>query len=308
MRHGRLAALVIAASLAATAPVLAQDKAEQARVASEKAVQAYREARYKEAIELFEQANRLAPHPDLMFNIGQAYEKMGDVANALRAYKEYLRLAPAASDRATVEASIKNLEGRLQARGVQQVRVASTPPGAKVVVDGKELGTTPWTGELAPGRHTLVLRVAGKPDASRTFDLSKDRALAIDVDLSTTAAPADEGGIKPWTIVALGLGVAGLGAAVGFEVARQGAEDDALADPTQVGYADAYETMEQHQTLSRVFVGVGGGLLVLGGVFLAIDLAGSSGPADEAPAGEPKAKAGLGCGGPACGVFVAGRF
>jgi len=40
----------------------------------------------------------------------QAWEKSGDVPNALRSYREYLRLLPGASDRATVEASIKNLE------------------------------------------------------------------------------------------------------------------------------------------------------------------------------------------------------
>ena len=41
--------------------------------------QAYREARYKDAIDLFLQANRLDPHPELIYNVGQAYEKLGDV-------------------------------------------------------------------------------------------------------------------------------------------------------------------------------------------------------------------------------------
>src|SRR5262245_57390238 len=72
--------------------------------------QAYREARYKDAIDLFLEANKLDPHPELIFNVGQAWEKSGDVSNALRNYREYLRLLPGATDRATVETSIRNLE------------------------------------------------------------------------------------------------------------------------------------------------------------------------------------------------------
>src|SRR3954469_11854127 len=89
----------------------------------------YPKARYKDAIDLFLQANRLDPHPELVFNVGQAYEKAGDVPNALRAYRDYLRLAPEAADRATIETSIKNLEQRLREKGVQQVSVFSTPSG-----------------------------------------------------------------------------------------------------------------------------------------------------------------------------------
>src|SRR5579863_9763424 len=113
--------VLTAASARATDP----DTELQAKQRFASGAQAYREARYRDAIDLFLQANKLDPHAELIFNVGQAYEKLGDVPSALRSYREYLRLSPGATDRATVEASIRNLETRLRDKGVQQVSVFS---------------------------------------------------------------------------------------------------------------------------------------------------------------------------------------
>ena len=40
----------------------------------------------------------------------------------------------------------------------RRVTIGSVPLGAVVVVDGRELGTTPWSGLLADGTHTIELR------------------------------------------------------------------------------------------------------------------------------------------------------
>lgn len=291
--------------------------------------QAYREARYKDAIDLFLQANKLEPHPELVFNVGQAYEKLGDVPNALRSYREYLRLSPGARDRATVEASIANLEARLREKGVQQVSVFSTPAGATVMLDQRPVGQTPWTGEIAPGRHVVLLRATGFPDTAKEFLLTGDRAMDLDITLvagggvgATTLAssqPAsepvappkrDDGreaakrppgrSVAPWTIAALGVGVAGLGAALGFELARKSAEDAARNDPTQIGYSDHYDAMTGRQTAARVFLGVGAVATVAGAALLVLDLRGSS--------AAPARQASVGCFGAACGAFARGSF
>jgi tetratricopeptide (TPR) repeat protein len=279
------------------------------------AAQAYREARYRDAIAGFLEANRLDPHPELVFNVGQSYEKLGDVANALRWYREYLRLAPGVVDRATIEASIRNLEARLRERGVQQVSIFSAPSGASLLLDDKPVGSTPWTGEITPGRHVAVLRASGYPDTAKEFVLTTDRAMDLDIALARVAMgtgatalvpkatepaePAKKKGVAPWTIAALGVGVAGLGAALGLEIARRGAESDAKADPTQIGYHDKLASLSTRQTAARVLVGVGAAATAAGGVLLVLDLRGGS----SAPA-----KTGIGCLDGACGAFVAGRF
>jgi tetratricopeptide (TPR) repeat protein len=285
--------------------------------------QAYREARYKDAIDLFLQANQIDPHADLIFNVGQAYEKLGDVANALRSYREYLRLDPGARDRATVETSIKNLEARLRERGVQQVSIFSTPAGATVILDGKSAGQTPWTGEIAPGRHVAVLRATGYPDIAKEFVLLAERSMDLDVALALGASgsaaialagkppeatkPADvpppveppKPRVAPWTIATLGVGVAGLATALGLEVARANAASSAQANVTQIGYQSALDNMTSLQTGARVMVGVGAAVTVAGGVLLVFDL--------RRPAAPP-VKAGLGCFMGACGAIASGRF
>ncbi len=281
--------------------------------------QAYHEARYKDAIDLFLQANGLDPHPDLIYNVGQAYEKLGDVPAALRSYREYLRVKPGAGDRATVEASIKNLEARLRERGVQQVTIFTTPSGAELTLDQKPAGRTPWTGEIAPGRHMAILRASGYPDLAKEFVLVGDRAMDLEVALPLTASGAavvlpspqapvappaavapPKPHVHPWTIAALGAGVVGLGAALGLELARQSAQSSAEGDPTQIGYHSAYSTMTSDQTNARVLAGVGAALVVTGGVLLVVDLR----PASSAA----PARAGLGCFLGACGAVASGRF
>jgi len=323
MRRLSFFTLVVPLLLHALPAQAGSDAVDQAKQRFAAGAQAYREARYKDAIDLFLQANGLDPHPDLIYNIGQAYEKLGDVGAALRSYREYLRLQPGAADRATIETGIKNLETRLRERGVQQVSIFSTPEGATLILDQKAVGQTPWTGEIAPGRHLAVLRATGFPDVAKEFVLLGDRSMDLDVALSLAAAgtaavvlagappvappapPPDvpvepKRHVAPWTWATLGVGVVGLGAALGLELARQSAQSSAEGDPTQVGYHSSYSTMTTDQTAARALVGVGAALVVTGGVLLAVDL--------RSGAGAPPPRAGLGCFLGACGAVASGRF
>jgi tetratricopeptide (TPR) repeat protein len=285
--------------------------------------QAYGEGRYKDAVELFLQANALDAHAELLYNVGQAYEKLDDVPNALRVFREYLRLLPNSSDRAVIQAKTKKLEARLQERGVQQVTVSSRPVGATVILDDKPVGATPWTGEIAPGHHVVTLRSAGYADGVADFVLAPDHATDVDLGLARPGpelaagaplaggpagpppptppdAPKPARRVAPWTFAALGLGVASLGAALGFELAREGAEKSAKNDPTQIGYHNDYGQMTSFQTASRAFVGVGAVATAAGGVLLVLDLRSGS----EA---KPQ-RTGLGCFSGTCGAFAGGSF
>src|SRR5262249_7611564 len=160
---------------------------------------------------------------------------------------------------------------------VQQVTVFSTPAGATLVLDGKDVGRTPWTGEIAPGRHTAILKATGMTDTAKEFVLTSERAMDLDVALSapagsTPATPipqpqkpedpppipeAPKRGVAPWTFAALGVGVASIGASIGLEFARRSDESAAKADPTQVGYHDKLASMQTKQTAARAMAGVG---------------------------------------------------
>src|ERR1041384_5234546 len=83
----------------------------------ELASQAYHDGRYEDAVDLFMKAYAIDPQPELLYNVAQAYERLGDVRNALRSYRDYLRQHPGDQDLTSVESRIQNLERRLREQG-----------------------------------------------------------------------------------------------------------------------------------------------------------------------------------------------
>lgn len=268
-----------------------QPSVDTAKARYEAGVAAYREGRFRDAIDAFLAADRLSPRAALSFNIARAYDKLEDVAKALEYYRDYLRREPAPQNGPETRARVATLEAALANRGVQQVSVRSNPPGASLRIDGRLVGTTPWTGELTPGKHWAAVSTPGQPERSREFELTAARAIDLDLDLdgSTTsgAAPSNprgagfalagesgesqaSSGVTPWQWVALGAGAAALSASLAVELSRQGIEDD-LPSTSNRDYDARYETMESRKTTARVLLGAGAALAITGGVLLYLD-------------------------------------
>lgn len=327
---GLLPALLLACpapAFAADAPgSAAAQPVEIARSRYRQGVEAYRSGRYRESIDYFLEADRAAPSAALSFNIALAYEKIDDAAAALRWYRDYLRRAPDSKDRASVEASIQGYEARLAAKGLQQVTIFSEPSAATLILDGKPVGVTPYTTEIAPGSHRIELRHDGYENTQQTMNVPRDHASDVQVTLKAAtdappvAAPAapvapspapapapaadhepDSSG-KTFTtigIVGLAAGGAALGGALTFELLRRGTESDAEGDRIQVSYADKVETMESQQTVARVLLGTGAVLAAAGGVFLYLGLQHKS---------DDGANVGFACAPGGCMSTVRGRF
>lgn len=278
--------------------VAADEHRTQARTTYEQAVRAYNERRYKDAVDLFERANELSPNPAFSFNVGMAYEDMGDAARALAYYRKYVRQAPNASDRAEVDMRIQRLEQGLMQKGVQQVTIMSTPQGATFAIDGKVMGVTPWTGEIPPGYHKLSLQLRGFQDEERSFDLPPARSIDVPVTLTqaqeTSIAPAvQQSPVSPravderpvdtascsgvscvsvtsWTVT--GGGIAALGVALGFELARARNVKNSKEDPVQVSAAKLLQQARDQQKWATAFALTGGALTIVGGALLFTDL------------------------------------
>lgn len=300
------------------------------------AVKAYESGKYKDAVDLFLAANRLVPSPALSFNTAKAYEKLGDVANALSFYRDYLRRAPDAPDRADIEKRVKRLEGRLRDKGVQQVTVISEPAGATVVLNGEPVGVTPWTGEITPGEHALSVKLEGYVEATQQFTLAAERATDLEVTLEALppappvspsvpvkSAEAPLAGQVPGeetrasgrpvisaaTWVAFGIGVGALGGALGFELARRSSEDEARNDATQVGALDSYQNMEDQQRAARIFVGVGAAAVLTGAILLYFDLSSRAKLRDVARGHQgPRRRIALSCARTNCTLAASGSF
>lgn len=248
---------------------------EQARLVYEQAVLAYSERRYKDAILLFQQADGFRPNPAFSFNIGIAYEDMGDSAMALHYYRHYLRQLPKATDRDEVDQRIRKLERLLADKGLQQVTILSNPASAVVKLDGKPRGVTPWTGEVAPGLHAVTLSLAGYEDETREFDLPPTRAIDVPVtlhaprprskstivNLNEPGAPVEDVApwqhIRPLTWAVFGVGVAAVGGALGFELARAGFEERSQNSADPATRSELHERAQRHEVWGK-------GLLMLG--------------------------------------------
>lgn len=287
---------------------------------------AYEEGRYREAIERFKEADQLAPSPLLSFNIAKVYERMGDHRSALAWYRDFLRRLPRADNRAAVLERVSSLEQALRATGVQQLTVLSAPPGATVSIDNVSRGVTPWTGELIPGPHTLGLSLSGYRDAVTEIDLPAEHAIDVDTTLVSVAEPQSapapprsapaaepvieevpaaapqglEAGWQPrwWTWAMFGGAAAGFLGAGAFEIARRDMEGQVPKEPVQTERVAKFESMEQRQTVARVFVGVGALAAIAGGVSLYFDWKEAEATPDVA----------FGCDGTGCTLATGGQF
>jgi tetratricopeptide (TPR) repeat protein len=61
--------------------------------------------------------------------------------------------------------------------------VESEPAGASVLIDGKERGRTPFIAPVSPGKHELVLRLAGRRDLATDFAMPAEKDLSLRLDL-----------------------------------------------------------------------------------------------------------------------------
>jgi tetratricopeptide (TPR) repeat protein len=87
----------------------------------------YQVGRFREALERYERAHVARPTPSTLYNIGQCHRELGQYDRALRSFAGYLVLAPAAPNRADVEALMAELEGLLKSSPSAKPAVPSSP-------------------------------------------------------------------------------------------------------------------------------------------------------------------------------------
>lgn len=235
----------------------------------EKGVTAYREGRFYDAVDIFLETNRLYPDPKLSYNVGKAFEGLGNQPGALRYYREYLRRLPDAPDAQEVEGHAHQLEQALSLKGLQQLTVLSKPDGAVLKLDGQAVGVTPWTGETFAGKHRVVLEATGYQRSEGVVELDPHRARDFSFELSKSAekegpCSADpklprraEPKLSVFTLATLATGVGLLGTALIAQVAGGG-------DSSGVSRTAAF------------FAGGGAGVSVLGSMMLYFDLSPSA--------------------------------
>ncbi len=118
----------------------------------------FAEERYLEAVEEFDKANEIAPHPVVMANIGTCYERAGKVMKALESYRAVI------ADPQTGDEQADEMWDRIDALEARLGTIDINCPvlGCRVIVDGEDRGPAPLTLRVLPGRHTVEGDQAGE--------------------------------------------------------------------------------------------------------------------------------------------------
>lgn len=77
-----------------------------------------------------------------------------------------------------------------------QVWVASSPPGAAFKLDGAPSGKTPFSAQVLPGEHTVVVEMVGYASWSRTFTIEAGQVLNLNANLELVGTVGLDGGVE----------------------------------------------------------------------------------------------------------------
>jgi tetratricopeptide (TPR) repeat protein len=179
----------------------------------------YTQGRYEKAIDEFKEAYRLDPRTLLLYNIAQAYEKLGDLYQAVDYLKRYLEAEPDSEDRTTLLNKVANLEARIAKTGV---KVTCNQAEASVYVDGEKKGKTPISEviSLPVGAHKVQVSKEGFSDFTINVAVSAGHTTPVEAELEP-----GEAGPAP-VAAAGGEGEEGRGEGEGGAGEEDGAEDE----------------------------------------------------------------------------------
>jgi hypothetical protein len=232
---------------------------------------------YDIACARFRDSDKLDPAVGTRFNLADCEEKRGHIATAWSLFRGVLsELAQDDDRRPIAQQRVKALEPRLPY--LTLTRTAQTPPGARLRVDGVELGEGSFGIALPmdPGAHdlSLLLVEGGQAQNSTVFLLEGEhKVLPVDATAAALLPAPDESQVAPatapgetkrkWAYVAGGVGAFGVafGAVTGVVTLSKKGTANANCDDSQhlcnqVG-RDATSSGETYGTLSVVGFSVG---------------------------------------------------
>lgn len=206
----------------------------------------------------------------VLYNLGLAYQAIGDVTRAIERYDAFVRqvgargapgaeLASRADDARTRSGELQASHGAVHVRpptrgGLVLTRVGSSEPRAA--------GYVVW---LAPGNHTIELFVG--TDHARSVVVAVERGRRVDIDtsppeaspapLAPSPAPERHDGpatprsrsVEPLVVAGAIATVASVGAPIGLYFVATSKRNDASAlGPGNSGYTDARASYETWRT------------------------------------------------------------
>jgi hypothetical protein len=226
-----LRAFVVVAGLAFATPAVAQaqapqaapDKLEEARQRYQRGLQLFNEQNYEAARVEFERAYTLAPSYKILYNIGLAYEQLGDYVQAQTTLQKYLEQGGSeitAERRSEVAKELAQIRPR-----IATVTIHTNVAGAEVMMDDT-CGTDVASGNINcgsivgnsraiyanPGRRRITMRKEGYLPETQTVTLAGSDHVDVEIRLKELPKGYVEKKTNPWTVpTIIGWSATGVG-------------------------------------------------------------------------------------------------
>ncbi len=186
--------LAFAASFAVCAAARAAPASEAEAAASAAELKAHADAEmdagaFANAISDYRASYEISHNPAILYNLGSAYERLGDYPRALAYLDQFARVAPQ-----ELKARVRDLPELIDAvrAHLARVEVRCNVAGARVVVRGAWRGTTPLPADIAiaPG----LTRVELFADGYRPFATEIPLVAGATATVEATLVPVPPGG------------------------------------------------------------------------------------------------------------------
>jgi hypothetical protein len=282
---------------------------EQARAAFTLGTDLAAQGQWTDALAAFERSSRLRSHPVTTYNVAYCERALGHLTRAKKFFAQALADHAAARGGKLSEDLLREAQSYLAEtdRRLARAAVTLTPAGAALSVDGRPLEVVERAASrpllvagtrdasrpeaapagsfellLDPGHHIFVISTPGAPDTIVEKEFAPGSVTALELtsrDSAATPAPSKPAPERPpgpdhtWTIIAYGVGAAGLvtGTIFGLATLNKSAELDNDCPTKQscpVSSQDDIDAGERYGRISNIgfivgAVGVGAGTILL---------------------------------------------
>lgn len=159
------------------------DTASEAELQYTLGVELYKQRRYEEALQHFIASNRLVPNANVAFNVGQTFQLLQRDLDAYNWFETARLLGTlSAASLSKLQAAQAELAKRLAV-----LEVMSTPTGAELYVDRRELGSqgkSPRRLAVAPGARAVIAALPEFHDARAEVKAVVGQAVPVSLTLS----------------------------------------------------------------------------------------------------------------------------
>ena len=245
--------------------------------------EAYDSGNFEQATSRFHEVYEFFPHPNISYQLGLCYERLGNQEMAIQYYQRFLEQNPDAEERGRIERTIANLEDEL-GDDLSSVRVETFPIGADVYLGDRDtapVAETPQSITLEPGSHDIFVEKPGYLPVETTVQIVEGQHDVVQFELeeddSQPEGPersVDRSGVSWWKPV-VSVGLAGIGGLTAYQAVQYSGEAQRHQDTldgmnsSDPDYGDVEHDRDQALRMSTTMGVTAGVALVGGGIFTA---------------------------------------